>query len=225
MTNQLIRLSPTTGLNLFKECPYCFWLHFNKNAHRPRGIFPSLPGGMDLIIKKYFDKYRGQLPPELERKVEGKLVPDISLLEKWRNWRTGLEYFDKGLNAVLFGALDDCLIDDGLYIPLDYKTRGSAPRKGDSERYYQTQLDAYSLLLNSNGFKTKNFAYLVYYYPSEVMDDSLIQFKTEPVKVETNLERAKQTLKEAVELLRGPMPKEHSNCEYCSWISDRLGFE
>lgn len=184
-----------------------------------------MPGGMDLIIKKYFDKYRGQLPPELERKVEGKLVPDISLLEKWRNWRTGLEYFDKGLNAVLFGALDDCLIDDGLYIPLDYKTRGSAPRKGDSERYYQTQLDAYSLLLNSNGFKTKNFAYLVYYYPSEVMDDSLIQFKTEPVKVETNLERAKQTLKEAVELLRGPMPKEHSNCEYCSWISDRLGFE
>lgn len=25
----MFRLSPTTGLNLFKECPRRFWLHFN----------------------------------------------------------------------------------------------------------------------------------------------------------------------------------------------------
>jgi len=60
----MLRLSPTTGLSLFKECPRCFWLHFNKNVHRPRGIFPSLPSGMDLVIKNYFDRYRsmGQAP-------------------------------------------------------------------------------------------------------------------------------------------------------------------
>ncbi|ODS30309.1 MAG: hypothetical protein SCARUB_04585 [Candidatus Scalindua rubra] len=88
----MIRLSPTTGLNLFRNCPRCFWLHYNKQVRRPRGIFPSLPGGMDLVIKKYFDRYRGKLPPEIEGKVEGCLMPGVELMNKWRNWRTGLEY-------------------------------------------------------------------------------------------------------------------------------------
>lgn len=223
--NQPIRLSPTTGLNLFKECPRCFWLHFNKNVHRPRGIFPSLPGGMDLMIKKYFDQYRGQLPPELKGKVEGSLMPDLGLLNKWRNWRTGVEYYDRELNAVLFGALDDCLLDNNYYIPLDYKTRGFPPKEGDSEKYYQTQLDTYSLLLSTNGYQTRNFAYLVYYYPEEVKEKGIIKFNIKPVRVETDLERAKKTFGDAIKLLKGPIPEHHSDCEYCSWINDRLGFE
>lgn len=221
----MIRISPTTGLNLFKECPRCFWLHFNEKVHRPRGIFPSLPSGMDLVIKKYFDNYRGELPPEIEGKVEGVLVKDLKLMEKWRNWRTGLEYHDKELDAVLFGALDDCLIDNDYYISLDYKTRGSAPKDGDSEKYYQTQLDTYNFLLETNGYKTKDFAYLVYYYPEEVRKDGMVKFNIKPVKVNTDLNRAKKRFQDAVELLKGPIPKHHSDCEYCSWISDRLGFE
>ncbi len=221
----MIRLSPTTGLNLFRECPRCFWLHFNKKVQRPRGIFPSLPGGMDLVIKKYFDRYRGTLPPEIEGKVEGSLMPDIGLMDKWRNWRSGLEYHDKALDAVLFGALDDCLIDDDYYIPLDYKTRGSAPKYGDSERYYQTQLDAYGLLLSTNDYKTRNFAYLIYYYPMEAGENGLVKFDIKPVKVGTDLERAKNTFCDAVKLLRGPMPERYDDCEYCCWISNRIGFE
>ena len=221
----MIRLSPTTGLNLFRECPRCFWLHFNEKVHRPRGIFPSLPGGMDLVIKKYFDNYRGDLPPEIEGRVEGVLVKDLKLMEKWRNWRTGLEYHNKELDAVLFGALDDCLIDNDYYISLDYKTRGSAPKDGDSEKYYQTQLDTYNFLLETNGYKAKDFAYLVYYYPEEVRKDGVVKFNIKPVKVKTDLNRAKKTFLDAVELLKGPIPKHHSDCEYCSWISDRLGFE
>ena len=221
----MVRLSPTTGLNLFQNCPRCFWLHYNKKVKRPRGIFPSLPGGMDLVIKKYFDRYRGALPPEIEGKVEGSLMPDTKLMDKWRNWRSGLEYHNKELDAVLFGALDDCLVDEDCYIPLDYKTRGSAPKHGDSERYYQTQLDAYSLLLSTNNCKTGNFAYLVYYYPAEVGENGVVKFDIKPVKVETDLKRAKNTFCSAVELLKGPMPERYSNCEYCCWISNRIGFE
>lgn len=220
-----IRLSPTTGLNLFSECPKCFWLHFNEDVHRPRGIFPSLPGGMDLVIKKYFDQYRDTLPPELRGKIPGALMADLDLLEQWRNWKKGLEYYDKMKNAVLFGAIDDCLTDGDFYVPLDYKTRGSAPHEGDSEKYYGTQLDAYSLLLEENGYKTKGFAFLIYYYPSQVLEEGLVKFVIQPIKVETDTKRARRTFRAAVDLLRGPMPKHHSDCEYCSWISDRLGFE
>ncbi len=224
-SKKTIRLSPTTGLNLFRECPRCFWLHYNKKVKRPRGIFPSLPGGMDIVLKIYFDQYRGELPPELEGNVVGHLMPDVELMNKWRNWRTGLDYHDKERDAVLFGALDECLVDGEFYIPLDYKTRGSAPKPGDSERYYQTQLDTYSLLLNANGYKTKDFAYLVYYYPEEAKRASIVKFSIEAIKVETNLKRIENTFRDAVESLKGPIPKHHSKCEYCSWINDRLGFE
>lgn len=223
--SQPIRLSPTTGLNLYSECPKCFWLHYNKNVHRPRGIFPSLPCGMDLVIKDYFDQYRGSLPPELKGKVAGTLMPNLKLMNRWRNWRTGLEYQADQLNAVLFGALDDCLMVGPEYAPIDYKTRGFAPNAGDSEKYYQTQLDTYALLLSANGYPVKDFAYLIYYYPKAVKDNGIVHFNVAPVKVATDLSRAKKTFEDAVVLLSGPMPKKHSGCEYCSWISDRYGFE
>jgi len=213
-----IKLSPST-LNLFLECPRCFWLQINEGIHRPRGIFPSLPGGMDLVIKVYFDKYRekGELPPEIEGKVKGNLVHDHELLKKWRNWRTGLEYYDEPLGVTLFGALDDCLEEDGKYFPLDYKTRGSAPREGDSEKYYGNQLDCYALLLEENNYPVGEFGYLIYYYPKEVKERGAIIFDVEPVKLKIDTERARKTLSDAVKLLHGSIPPYHSECEYCIW--------
>lgn len=216
-----IRLSPST-LNLFLECPRCFWLQINRRIRRPRGIFPSLPSGMDNVIKKYFDKFRIQdkLPPEIEGKVKGKLIPDLSLINKWRNWRTGLEYEDKNLGAMLFGALDDCSVDGEYYVPLDYKTRGYAPKKGDSEKYYSNQLNCYALLLQENGYKVGNIAYLIYYYPDAVHENGVVNFNIEVVGININPERAKLTLTQAVDLLKGPLPEKHSDCEYCSWTGN-----
>lgn len=221
----MFRISPTTGLNLFKDCPRCFWLHYNRKITRPRGIFPSLPGGMDLVIKEYFNAYRGKLPPELEGKIRGKLMPDLALLENWRNWRTGLEYCDKTLGAVLFGALDDCLIEDGLYVPLDYKTKGSAPNDGDSEKYYQTQLDSYALLLTANGYQAADFAYLVYYYPAKVGEGGAVKFNIKPYKLETSIGRVKKIFSEAVSVLKGAIPRSAHTCEYCAWHNSRVRAE
>jgi len=222
-----IKLSPTTGLNLFLECPRCFWLRFNEGVHRPEVIFPSLPGGMDRIIKDYFDSFRvkGELPPELKGKVEGKLIEDQALLDEWRNWRKGLIYEDPQLEATLAGALDDCLVDQGHYIPVDYKTRGSAPKEGNSEEYYQVQLDAYTFLLQKNGYATREFAYLVYYFPEAFQSDHLVKFKTEVVRVETDSQRCYKIFQDAVNCLRGPIPKAHTECSYCAWFSDLLDYD
>ncbi|MBW2046258.1 MAG: PD-(D/E)XK nuclease family protein [Deltaproteobacteria bacterium] len=215
-----IRLSPS-ALNLFLDCPRCFWLDKNKGIKRPRGIFPSLPGGMDLVIKKYFDTYRikNELPPEIKGKVSGHLFSDMAKLEKWRNWRNSdLCYKDSG--AELIGALDDCLMDDSQYIPLDYKTRGSELSE-DPRKYYQNQLDCYCLMLEHSGFKTKGLAYLVYYWPEEVCQDGVVKFHVEPIRIDTNIESAKKTVSDAVKLLSFPMPQSNPNCEYCTLVANR----
>ncbi|MBD3282317.1 MAG: hypothetical protein GF387_01795 [Candidatus Portnoybacteria bacterium] len=217
-----LKLSPST-LNLFLECPRCFWLHINERIHRPRGPFPSLPGGMDDVIKVYFDKYRDQekLPPEIEGKVEGHLFPDTKLLNKWRDWRTGLEYTNEALETTLFGALDDCLETEEnkekKYIPLDYKTRGYPPKEGDSEKYYGNQLSCYSLLLEKNGYPTTGFGYLVYYYPKKVKEKGSVSFHVKTIKIKADPEEAAKTVKDAIKLLHGPIPSHHSECEYCIW--------
>lgn len=81
------KLSPSI-LSLLKDCPRCFWLHFNKNIKRPETIFPSLPSGMDKILKDHFDRFmrKGKLPPEL-RQLNGevKLFDNEELLKVWRS--------------------------------------------------------------------------------------------------------------------------------------------
>jgi CRISPR/Cas system-associated exonuclease Cas4 (RecB family) len=215
-----IRLS-ASSLGLYLECPRCFWLEQVARIHRPSGPFPSLPGGMDNVIKKYFDRYRSDaasgLPPEIMGRVPGKLLQDAELLRKWRNWRTGLVYDDPKNNAILIGALDDCLVDeDGAYIPLDYKTRGY-PLKEDSTSYYQHQLDAYTFLLSENGYKTNGTAYLVYYHPLEASEGGMVRFEVTVKMVKTDKDRAKKLFNDAVSVLRSDIPPRHSACEFCSF--------
>ncbi|MBN1622118.1 MAG: PD-(D/E)XK nuclease family protein [Endomicrobiales bacterium] len=219
---QKFRFSPSS-LNLFLDCPRCFWLDKVKGIKRPRGIFPSLPGGMDLVIKKYFDSYREKngMPPEINGKIEGELFGDMAVLEKWRNWRaSNLCYEDKKYNALLTGALDDCLVNDGHYIPLDYKTRGSK-LTDDPRKYYQNQLDCYNLMLESSGYKTKGFAYLLYYWPEQVSENGTVRFHVEPIKIETNMDSAKKVVRDAAVLLISPTPEPNANCEYCNLVSSR----
>jgi len=218
----MIRLSPST-LNLFLECPRCFWLHINERVHRPRGIFPSLPSGMDNVIKVYFDKYRvkGELPPEIKGEVQGVLMSDLNLLNQWRDWRTGLSYNDEELGVSLFGAVDDCLQDGKEYIILDYKTRGFPPKEGDSEKYYSNQLNCYSLLLEKNGHPTKGIGYLVYYYPDKVHENGKIDFNVKVIELKTDPNKARKTLQDAMKLLKGPIPSHTSECEQCAWGRDR----
>ena len=156
------------------------------------------------------------MPPEIANQVNGQLFPDVEVLNKWRNWRSGLSYYDKNLDAVLVGALDDCLVHNGQHIPLDYKTRGFDIKEG-GESFYQNQLNCYSFLLEANNLAQPNYAYLAYFIPREVKAGGNVIFSVEVKKVETIIEAAKKNFEKAVTLLKGPMPAAHSECQFCSW--------
>ena len=215
-----IKLSPST-LNLFLNCPRCFWLEKVKGIKRPRGIFPSLPGGMDRVIKSHFDNFRakGGLPPELDgTDFEGvRLYSDQTQLNKWREWRTGLEFKDAD-GSILSGALDDLLVRGNRFIPFDYKTKGSPTTEEDAIKYYQNQLDCYTLLLEANNFQPAGYAFLLYYSPKSVGEQGVVQFTIQAIKITTSFERARETFRKAAMLLKSERPVSSSNCEYCSWL-------
>ena len=219
MNNQL-KISPST-INLFKDCPRCFYLHLIKKIKRPQGIFPSLPGGMDKILKEHFDRFmeKGQLPPELREgecaKNKCKLYNDKENLKIWRNNFKGIQYLHKKSNILVRGAVDNLLEKDGKLIVLDYKTRGY-PLKEDTHEHYITQMDIYNFLLRKNGYKTEDYTYLLFYYPNKVTETGEVIFDTKLIKIKTSVKRAEKVINDAIDvLLSDKEPKASEGCEYC----------
>jgi hypothetical protein len=212
------RLSPSS-LSLFKECPRCFWLDKHGVWKRPSGIFPSLPSGMDRILKEHFDRFRdrGELPPELrnsECRDGCSLFKDQELMKVWRNNFKGVRWEDKDGN-ILFGAVDNILIKGKKLIVLDYKTRGF-PVKEDTAGFYQNQLDLYNFLLRKNGYETEDYAFILFYVPKEVTETGEVIFDTELVKMKVDADSAEHLFRDAIKLLEGKCPKE--TCEWCEKV-------
>ena len=213
-------LSPST-LNLFRECSRCFWLQFNKDIKRPAGIFPSLPSGMDMILKKHFDSFIGKgLPPELkELDGEVKLFDNADLLKEWRSNFKGIRYTDSRGNT-LRGAVDNLLVKGKKLIVLDYKTRGF-PLKEDTAAHYQDQMNCYNFLLRKNNHKTEDYTYLIFYYPSHITEKGNVCFHTELVKMPTNPDDAEKLFNDALGCLDGEEPKAKEDCEYCRYMTPK----
>jgi len=216
-----VTLSPSS-LNLLKDCPRCFWIQFNKGIKRPNGAFPSLPSGMDKILKIHFDSFRdkGLLPPELRGLKDVKLFDNTKLLEVWRNNRKGIQWIDEDGN-VLRGAVDNILQKGKKLIVIDFKTRGF-PLKEDTPDHYQDQLDIYNFLLRKNGFETEEYAYLLFFHPDKVNQNGDVIFHTDLVRMEISVENAEKIFKEAIEILKGEVPECGKGCEFCKWIMSNL---
>lgn len=215
------KLSPSS-LNLMLECPRCFWLQIVKKIKRPNGIFPSLPSGMDKVLKEHFDRFmeKGKLPPELCENKECKdlkLFDDKEKLEIWRSNFKGIEYIDKDSGVLLHGAVDNILIKGKKLIVLDYKTRGF-PLKEDTHEHYQTQMDLYNFLLRKNNYETEDFTFLIFYYPNCVTDTGEVIFDTKLIKIKTNPKNGEKVFKKAIKILEQEEPPEPSKeCEFCWW--------
>jgi len=215
------KFSPSS-LSLLKECPRCFWLKFNKNIKRPEGIFPSLPSGMDRILKTHFDLFmeKNKLPPELKELKNISLFNDKELLTIWRNNFKGIQWTDE--NGNLFrGAIDNILKKGEKLIVLDYKTRGYA-LKEDTAEHYQDQLDIYNLLLRKNGYKTEDYAYLLFYHPDKVNEKGNVVFNIDLIKMTVNVKNAEDIFKKALEVLNGEIPKADEECEFCKWVKENI---
>lgn len=226
-----MQLSPS-ALGLFKGNPLAFWLEKNRSIKLPRGMFSSLPGGMDRILKEHYDSHRnrGMIPMEIEPHVEGILFQDGISLKRWRNWRTTeLRYVDKELGAEIVGALDDLIVipRTGEYSPLDYKTRGAEYPTGKSPAiFYQHQLDCYAAMLNASGYKSSGRGYIASYYPSKhddiapanVQDRIFVPFRCECFEIRTSIQDAVDLLRRAVECLNGPMPELDPGNPHFGWF-------
>ncbi|MBU0460216.1 MAG: PD-(D/E)XK nuclease family protein [Nanoarchaeota archaeon] len=213
------KFSPSS-LSLLKDCPRCFWLKFNKNIKRPDTIFPSLPSGMDKILKVHFDGFmkKEELPPELSELKGYKLFDDEELLKVWRSNFKGIQWTDKKGN-LFRGAVDNILVKGKKLVVLDYKTRGY-PLKEDTHTHYLDQMDIYNFLLRKNGYETEEYTYLIFYHPHKVEENGHVCFNTDIIKIKVNIKNAENIFKKALKVLEGDLPEASEGCGFCKWIDN-----
>jgi CRISPR/Cas system-associated exonuclease Cas4 (RecB family) len=227
MEEKIIQLSPSS-LNLYYECPLCFWLDKRMGIKRPQPYPYALNTAVDFLLKEEFDKYRKkrELHPLLVAyNIPAKLFPNQKLLDEWRNNSKGIRYYDASLDATLFGAVDDILeFSDGKLAPMDYKSTGS--KIANVYDRFQLQMDIYTFLLEKNGYKTVRKGILAFY----VVDKEngfvdRLPFKKEIHVIDTDPSYVQKLFSEAVTFLRKEPPPSHSpDCQYGRWLKQISNF-
>lgn len=212
----------SSALSTLKDCPRCFYLDRNLKICRPRGIYPSLPTGVDSVLKAHLEKFRGTLPPQLMEyeELQGFQLYAGADLAKMRNWRSNPLKMTDAKGNVLVGAFDDLLHNPktGEFAVLDYKTKGTAPDLSYCVQYYQQQVNIYSRFLEIGKKKLAKFAVLLYFWP-EPGESSILSFKShaffmipDPAEAEILFAKAIKVLEEKA------VPHYGEGCEYCAYV-------
>ncbi len=158
-----------SAIELFMECPRCFYIDKRLGTRRPPGFPFSLNSAVDNLLKKEFDALRANKEPHPLLKANGVVgIPAMNdKLDEWRNNFKGVQYKHEKTNLLIYGAIDDVLeTPSGEYVLIEFKaTSKSEPITGltaDHHEGYKRQVEMYQWLLRKNGYKVSDTAYFFY---------------------------------------------------------------
>jgi CRISPR/Cas system-associated exonuclease Cas4 (RecB family) len=155
-------------IELFTQCPRCFWLDARLKIKRPSSPPFNINKTIDELFKKEFDAYRAKAEPHpLMTDNQIKAVPfQHADLNTWRANFTGVSTLHEPTNLHVFGAVDDVWVNnEDELIVVDYKATSKKTEVGidsDWQISYKRQLEVYQWLLRQNGFKVSDTGYFVY---------------------------------------------------------------
>lgn len=215
-------------IDLFIECPRCFYIDRRLGTGRPPGFPFNLNSAVDTLLKAEFDTHRvskTQHPLLQQYGVDARPVEHEDL-HKWRTNFTGVQFVHKRTYFLVFGAIDDLWQDpDGNYIVVDYKATASkdAITKLDKDWHagYKRQMEVYQWLLRKNGHRVSNTGYFVYcngradreaFDGKLDFDVTLIDYTGSDDWVEDTLEHIWQCLNS------DRIPAASDDCDYCAYV-------
>lgn len=215
-------------IDLFVECPRCFYLDNKLGTARPRGPAFTLNVAVDALFKKEFDTYRKDKQPHPLMVEYGiNAIPfSHKMLNTWRENFEGIEFHHATTGFTVSGAIDDVWEDtEGRLIVVDYKAtakEGTIETLADSswEDQYKRQIGVYQWLLSQNGFSVAPTGYFVYANGNGDLEtfDNVLQFETTLVPCEGDTNWIEPTLLEIKTCLdSNEIPAIGPACEFCPY--------
>lgn len=220
-----------TKLEMFLNCPRCFYLNLRFGVRHPGGFPFTLNNTVDLLLKKEFDFYRArQIPhPFFEEKSLPFIPFDHPDINKWRDsLHHGVQYLVLGTNIIFFGGIDDVWFNTETeeLIVVDYKATsksGKVSLDADWQIAYKRQVEIYQWLLRKNGFKVSNIAYFVYCNAKKdsARFDGRLDFDISLIPYEGDDSWIDRAIMDAYYCLQSeviPLPSD--GCQYCKYGFD-----
>lgn len=218
-------------IDLFVQCPRCFWLDTRLKISRPKGPPFTLNSAVDQLLKQEFDALRKtgkQHHLQVEYDIDAKPV-DHDKLNVWRHNFTGVQYLHEPTSLLVFGAIDDLWQNSkGEYIVLDYKSTSKVEKidKLGNEKWhdqYRRQLAVYQWLLRQNGLKVSNTGYWVYCnaIKNNKIFDKKLEFELTLIAEKIDDKWVEPTIKKIKSCLEDDIPKEAADCEHCAYAKSR----
>ena len=215
-------------IELFTECPRCFYLDNKLGTARPRGPAFTLNVAVDALLKKEFDVHRkqGSKHPLMERYGIDAVPFAHPKMDLWRDNFKGLEYTDSATGLVVSGAVDDVWQDaSGSLIVVDYKATskdGRIETLADSawEHQYRRQMGVYQWLLRKMGFTVSDTGYFVYANASadKAAFDGQLEFEVTLVSCAGETAWIDDTIPLIEQLLESDtLPAVGGKCEFCPY--------
>lgn len=213
-------------IDLFKECPRCFYLDNKLGTKRPPGYPFNLNTAVDTLLKKEFDLHRasGEQHPLQEEYGISAVPIDHAKLNIWRENFEGVQCLHTPTGMTISGAIDDLWFDPDSeeYIVVDYKATAKEEQVKTLDKEwqdsYKRQMDIYQWLLRQNGLKVSNTSYFVYCTgrtDSKAFDGKL-EFDISLVPYEGNDDWVEPIINEIKTVLESDqIPASKSNCDYC----------
>lgn len=214
-------------VDLFIECPLCFWLDQKNKIKRPSGPPFSLNVAVDHLLKNEFDSSRGKDVPERLAREGLSFVPtEHAQLSRWRENFKGVTRQYRGIE--FFGAIDDLWHDMfGVHYVVDYKATSKADEvslDADWQIAYKRQVEFYQWLLRGNALEVSNQAWFVYAngIKGDGFFDDQLAFKTKLISYDGNSSWIEPTLDSLIECLASESPPPASeDCPYCQYVAKR----
>lgn len=217
-------------LELFINCPRCFYLDKKHGVAQPQGAPFRLNLAVDLLLKKEFDYYRErQLPHPLFNKFDVQALPFAHPeVNAWRDTdEGGLKYKIPGYNVTLTGSIDDVWFDPktGELIIAEYKATSKLVSPSIDTKWkirYKRQVEVYQWLLRKNGFAVSNTAYFVYCNGIKDKDsfNKQLNFDMWLIPYEGNDSWVEETIVDAFKCLQSEkIPASNLFCDYCKYVS------
>lgn len=218
-------------LELFLECPRCFYIDRRLGIGRPSGPPFNLNIAVDTLLKKEFDIHRAARTqhPLLEKYgVDARPVAHEDL-DMWRENFQGVQYHHLPTNLVITGAIDDLWINSREeYIVVDYKTTSKAEvidKLNDGwHNQYRRQMEIYQWLLRQNGYAVSPTGYFVYCNAGTDKEafDARLEFDVRLIAYEGNDEWVEGVIYQAKDCLASDVvPGAAQDCEFCQYAEAR----
>ena len=215
-------------IDLFLNCPRCFYLDRRLGVGRPPGFPFSLNSAVDALLKQEFDIHRvnGTKHPLIKKYgVDARPIPHKDL-DKWRHNFTGIQYLHEPTNFLISGAIDDLWQNSkGEFIVVDYKATAKKEEvtklDKDWQEGYKRQMEVYQWLLRQNGYKVSDTGYFVYcngIADAEAFDQKL-EFRVSLIPYQGNDDWIEKTIFDIHKCLNSDeIPEASLDCDYCSYI-------